>query len=129
MREWYQCTGRETLDDLQVTDAGLTDSQVTERRRTFGENQLMESKRYPAWKVFLKQFQDLLVLILIGAAVISMVTDNMESTVVIFAVITLNAVLGTVQHQKAQKSLESLKALSAPVALVLRDGKKTRISS
>lgn len=129
MKEWYQCTGKEVLDDLQVTDAGLTDSQVTERRRTFGGNQLIESKKYPAWKVFLKQFQDLLVLILIGAAVISMVTDNMESTVVIFAVITLNAVLGTVQHQKAQKSLEGLKALSAPMALVLRNGKKTQIPS
>ncbi len=129
MKEWYQCTGKEVLDGLQVTDAGLTGGQVTERRRIFGENQLLESKPYPAWKVFLKQFQDLLVLILIGAAVISMLTDNMESTVVIFAVITLNAVLGTVQHQKAQKSLESLKALSAPVALTLRDGKKTRISS
>lgn len=129
MKEWYQCTGKEVLDDLQVTDAGLTDSQVTERRRTFGENQLIESKRYPAWKVFLKQFQDLLVLILIGAAVISMVTDNMESTVVIFAVITLNAVLGTIQHQKAQKSLEGLKSLSAPMALVLRNGKKTQIPS
>ncbi|MCI9359819.1 MAG: cation-translocating P-type ATPase [Hungatella sp.] len=129
MKEWYQCTGKEVLDDLQVTDAGLTGSQVTERRRRFGENQLIESKKYPAWKVFLKQFQDLLVLILIGAAVISMLTDNMESTVVIFAVITLNAILGTIQHQKAQKSLESLKALSAPMATVLRDKRETQIPS
>lgn len=129
MKEWYQCTGKEVLDDLQATDTGLTDSQVIDRRRRFGENRLTESKKSPAWKVFLKQFQDLLVLILIGAAVISMVTDNMESTVVIFAVITLNAVLGTVQHQKAQKSLESLKALSAPMAMALRDGRKTQIPS
>lgn len=129
MKEWYQCTGKEVLDDLQVTDAGLTGSQVTERRRRFGENQLIESKKYPAWKVFLKQFQDLLVLILIGAAVISMLTDNMESTVVIFAVITLNAILGTLQHQKAQKSLESLKALSAPRATVLRDQREVQIPS
>lgn len=129
MKEWYQCTGREVLDDLQTTDAGLTDSQVIERRRRFGENRLIESKKIPAWKIFLKQFQDLLVLILIGAAVISMVTDNMESTVVIFAVITLNAVLGTVQHQKAWKSLEGLKALSAPMATALRDGRETPVPS
>ena len=77
MKEWYQCTGKEVLDDLQATETGLTDSQVIDRRRRFGENRLTESKKSPAWKVFLKQFQDLLVLILIGAAVISMVTDNM----------------------------------------------------
>lgn len=79
--------------------------------------------------MFLEQFKDLLVIILIVAAIISMVSGNVESTVVIFVVIILNAVLGTVQYVKAEKSLDSLKALSAPHAKVLRDGVKTEILS
>ncbi len=77
----------------------------------------------------MEQFQDLLVIILMVAAVISMMSDNVESTIVIFAVILLNAVLGTTQHQKAQKSLNSLKALSSPAARVLRDGQTIEIPS
>jgi len=129
MKEWYQCTEMEVLGGLESGAEGLNDREVSARRNRYGENRLKESGKIPAWKVFLEQFQDLLVLILIGAAVISMVTDNVESTVVIFAVITLNAVLGTVQHQKAQKSLESLRSLSAPTATVLRNGSKTEIPS
>ena len=77
----------------------------------------------------MEQFADLLVIILIAAAVISMVSGNVESTLVIFAVIILNAVLGTVQYVKAEKSLDSLKELSAPKAKVLREGIKTEIAS
>lgn len=129
MREWYRCTAAEALDALQVTEQGLGERQIRERRETYGENRLRESGRKPAWKIFLEQFQDLLVMILIGAAVISMLTDNVESTVVIFAVILLNAVLGTIQHEKAEKSLASLRALSSPSARVLRNGERREISS
>ncbi len=108
---------------------GLTSAQVRERQERYGGNRLRESGRKPVWKVFIEQFQDLLVMILIGAAVISMLTDNMESTVVIFAVILMNAALGTVQHQRAEKSLESMRALSAPSARVLRDGVRQEIPS
>lgn len=90
---------------------------------------MQEAGRVPVWKVFFHQFQDLLVMILLGAAVISLLTDNGESAVVIFAVITLNAILGTIQHEKAEKSLKSLQSLSAPVAVVLRDGKRQEIPS
>ena len=78
--------------------------------------------------VFLEQFKDLLVLILIAAACVSMASGNVESTIVIFAVLILNAVLGTVQHQKAEKSLASLKAMSAPTAKVLRDGRRREVA-
>ena len=79
--------------------------------------------------VFLEQFEDLLVIILIIAAIISMLSSNIESTIVIFAVLILNAILGTVQHFKAEKSLESLKAMSSPTAKVIRDNTKTIIPS
>lgn len=77
----------------------------------------------------MEQFKDLLVIILIIAAIISAISGNGESTIVIVAVITLNAILGTVQHFKAEKSLESLKALSSPSAKVMRDGRKIEVSS
>ncbi|WP_254262142.1 cation-translocating P-type ATPase, partial [Lactobacillus helveticus] len=80
-------------------------------------------------QVFLEQFKDLMVIILIIAAVISAFTGELESTLVIIAVLILNAILGTVQHIKAEKSLESLKSLSSPSAKVLRDGKKIEIDS
>jgi len=79
--------------------------------------------------VFLSQFADLLVIILIIAAIISMFSGNIESTIVIFAVIILNAILGTVQHINAEKSLDSLKSLSSPNAKVIRDGQKIEIPS
>ncbi len=129
MKEWYCCKAAEVLQELGTTAGGLDGAEARERRARYGENRLRESGRKPAWKVFLGQFQDLLVMILIGAAVISMLTDNAESAAVIFAVLLLNAVLGTVQHEKAEKSLESLRALSAPSARVLRDGKRQEIPS
>lgn len=97
--------------------------------REGGENVLEEGKRKSTLQVFLEQFCDLLVVILIIAALISMVSGNVESTVVILAVIILNAILGTVQHAKAEKSLDSLKSLSSPNAKVLRDGQKVEIPS
>ena len=129
MKDWYQCTGKETLDLLETGEQGLTEKQAQKREKQYGPNVLRESGRKPVWKVFLEQFQDLLVMILIGAAVISMMTGSPESTVVIFAVITLNAVLGTIQHEKARKSLESLKSLSSPMAVVMRDKAKVQIPS
>ncbi len=129
MKDWYQCTGKETLDLLETGEQGLTEKQAQKREKQYGPNVLRESGRKPVWRVFLEQFQDLLVMILIGAAVISMMTGSPESTVVIFAVIILNAVLGTIQHEKARKSLESLKSLSSPMAVVMRDGVKVQIPS
>ncbi|MEG1256810.1 cation-translocating P-type ATPase, partial [Clostridium sp.] len=95
----------------------------------YGYNQLSEKKKQGIMEVFLSQFKDLLVCILIAAAVISMITGNVESTLVIFAVIILNAVLGTVQHFKAEQSLDSLKALSSPSAKLFRGGIKVEIAS
>ena len=129
MKEWYRISGKEVLKEMQGSPGGLTTGQAEQIRSQVGENALKEGARKKAWQVFLEQFKDLLVIILIVAAVISMLSDNMESTIVIFAVIIMNAVLGTVQHEKAQKSLDGLKALSAPTARVLRDGRQTEIPS
>lgn len=129
MKEWYQQTKEEILSQFQVTEQGLTSSRVEKILAEKGENVLEEGKRKSTLQVFLEQFCDLLVVILIIAALISMVSGNVESTVVILAVIILNAILGTVQHAKAEKSLDSLKSLSSPNAKVLRDGQKVEIPS
>ena len=126
---FFNRTVDETLSALGGTKAGLTSKEAAERLQKHGKNALAEGRKKSGLQVFLDQFKDLLVVILIIAALISMVSDNVESTVVIFAVLILNAVLGTVQHFKAEKSLESLKAMSSPSAKVLRDGVRSVVPS
>lgn len=127
MKPFYQQTTSELFQKFSSDEAGLAQSEAEHRLTQYGPNQLQEEKPKSLLIVFLEQFKDLLVLILIAAAVISWLSGNAESTLVIFAVILLNALLGTVQYQKAQKSLNSLKAMSAPHARVLRDGIRTDI--
>ena len=127
MKPVYQQTTQELYEQFGSAEKGLTTEEAGVLLTRHGPNQLAEGKRESLLLVFLKQFQDLLVLILIAAAVISFLSGNAESTVVIFAVILLNALLGTFQYQKARKSLDSLKAMSAPHARVLRGGAKTDI--
>ena len=129
MKEWYQQTKEELLEHFRVTEHGLTGEEAGKRLAESGENVLKEGKRKSTLQVFFEQFCDLLVVILIIAALISMVSGNVESTIVIIAVIVLNAILGTVQHAKAEKSLDSLKSLSSPSTKVMRDGHKIEVPS
>ena len=129
MAEWYQKSESEALEHFSAKTEGLSSAEAEERLRRYGENKLAEGKKKTVLQVFLSQFADLLVLILIAAAIISMFSGNIESTIVIFAVIIMNAILGTAQHVKAEKSLDSLKALSSPAAKVIRDGVKKEADS
>ncbi len=119
---YYNKNTDEIIEKFYSSKNGLTDKQILLNREKYGENKLIERKKKSTFTVFLEQFKDLLVIILIIAALISIATGDIESTIVILAVITLNAVLGTVQYVKAEKSLESLKKLSAPNAKVIRNG-------
>lgn len=129
MKTWYQRTEEDILTELHVTKDGHRSEAAAELLETKGENVLEGGKKKSTLQVFLSQFADLLVIILIIAAVISAFTGSEESTIVIIAVIILNAILGTVQHKKAEKSLDSLKSLSSPLAKVIRDGQKMEIDS
>ncbi|WP_195429957.1 cation-translocating P-type ATPase [Clostridium sp. D46t1_190503_E9] len=129
MEKFFSKPHEEVLKNFNVSKSGLTEHQVKENLDKFGYNQLTEKKKQTVMQVFLSQFKDLLVIILIIAAIISAATGNLESTLVIFAVIILNAILGTVQHFKAEASLDSLKALSSPSAKVYRNGKKVEVQS
>lgn len=130
MKAYYRESKEEVLKELGANEQqGLTSKAAQEKLAQLGPNALVEGKKKSVVEVFLEQFKDLMVIILIVAAVISAFTGNLESTAVIIVVLILNAILGTVQHVKAEKSLEALKSLSAPAAKVLRDGKKQEIAA
>lgn len=122
MKPHYQQTPEELFFAYDSGKDGLTTQQVAEHQEKYGTNKMEQGKKKPVWVLFLEQFKDFLVIILIIAALISAVMNDIESFVVIIAVITMNAILGTVQTVKAEKSLADLKQLSAPTATVLRDG-------
>src|SRR5574344_858252 len=129
MKEAFNQPCAEVLKELNTTREGLEGHTAEELLVKNGQNRLTEEKKKGVVQVFLEQFADLLVIILIIAAVISMLTGSVESTIVILCVIILNAILGTVQHFKAEKSLESLKAMATPTAKVIRDGHTMSIPS
>ena len=121
MKKIYQQTVKEVLDRVKSRESGLTDEEVKRSREACGWNELTEGKKKSILQIFGEQYKDFLVLILIASAVISGILGDVESTAVIMIVITMNAVLGTVQTVKAEQSLQSLKKLSGPQAKVLRD--------
>lgn len=118
----YQMKKEAVMEAFGTNENGLTQRQAEENRKKFGRNELVEGKRKNPFVLFLEQYKDFLVIILIIAAIISGILGDAESAIVIFVVITINAILGTVQHLKAEQSLNSLKEMSAPTAKVIRDG-------
>lgn len=128
--EYYRQKKDEIAKELNTDlKQGLSAKEAQEKLAQVGPNALVEGKKKITFQVFLEQFKDLMVIILIIAAIISAFTGSLESTLVIIVVLILNAILGTVQHVKAEKSLESLKSLSAPTAKVLRNGQKMEIEA
>ncbi len=118
---YYQMEAEEITRRLCTTADGLSEEEAKKRKEKYGANEIKEAKKKGIVRVFLEQFADLLVIILIISALISVLTGNAESAVVIVCVITMNAVLGTVQHFKAEKSLAALQAMSSPTAKVIRN--------
>ena len=129
MKENYQKSKEQLFDELVSSESGLTNAKAQENIQKYGKNELLEEKPKSPFIIFLEQFKDFLVIILIAASIVSAVLGDWESTIVILVVITMNAVLGTVQTLNAAKSLSSLKKLSAPNAKVMRDGKTVVIPS
>ncbi|MBC5747191.1 cation-translocating P-type ATPase [Dysosmobacter sp. NSJ-60] len=126
-RPIWQRTRAELLRDLDCSEDGLSSQEAAARLEQHGPNELQSGKQKSIPRIFAEQFADFLVIILILAAIVSAILGDVESTVVILAVITMNAILGTVQTVKASASLDSLKRMSAPTAKVLRDGKVLQI--
>ncbi len=129
MKAFYQMPYEEVVKQRNSQITGLSDGDIAKNRETYGSNQLEESKSVSPVIIFFSQFKDFLVIILMVAAGISAIMGKLESTLVIVSVLILNAILGTVQHIKAEQSLKSLKALSAPSSKVLREGQLIEIPS
>ena len=126
-KQIWQKDRQELFRELNCGANGLTAAEAAERMKRYGPNELQTAGNKSVLRIFLEQFRDVLVLILILAAGISAFLGDWESAVVILAVITLNAVLGTVQTVKAAASLDSLRQMAAPTAKVLRDGRVQQI--
>ena len=122
MNKVWQKNRMELFRELNCSEEGLTAAEAAGRLKQYGSNELQGVRKKSVLRIFLEQFADFLVVILILAAIVSAVLGDVESTVVILAVITMNAILGTVQTVKAAASLDSLKQMSAPTAKVVRDG-------
>ncbi|WP_307976777.1 cation-translocating P-type ATPase [uncultured Streptococcus sp.] len=126
---FYRKSSDETMEELNTSLNGLSSQEAAKRKERYGANELKEADRPSALQIFIDQFKDLIVIILIIAALISGATGDLESTIVIIAVLILNAILGTTQTLNAQKSVDSLKSLSVPKVKVIRDGQKQEIDS
>lgn len=116
MKEIYQSSVKEVLGQMGSREEGLTIKEVEKSREKCGWNELAEGKKKSVLQIFMEQYKDFLVIILIVSAIISGILGDAESAAVIVIVITMNAILGTVQTVKAEQSLQSLKKLSGPEA-------------
>ena len=129
MDTFYQLSKEETRKKVNGQQEPLTDQQVREHQEKTGKNELVEGKKKSTVQIFLEQYKDFLVIILIAAAIVSGFLGDAESAIVILVVITMNPILGTVQTVKAEQSLNSLKKLSGPTAKVLRNGNVIQVPS
>lgn len=119
--KWHELTDKEVEKRLQViAKKGLTDKQVKTRREQFGWNVLQETEKQSLWVLFMKQFQDFMVIILLAATLIAGMLGEFIDATAIMIIVLLNGFIGFFQEQKAEKSLEKLKELSAPMIRVLR---------
>lgn len=129
MKNYFNKTETQLFKEFNTSKSGLSSKDVNPLRSTHGFNELVEGAKKSLLVIFLEQFKDFIVGVLLAASIISFVTGNEESTIVILVVLIVNALLGTIQHVKAEASLKSLKALSAPNSKVIRDGNKIEIPS
>ena len=129
MKNYYQLSSEAVKQEINGKQEPLTSAEVKAHQEKFGPNELVEGKKKTTLQIFLEQYKDFLVIILIAAAIVSGFLGDAESAIVILIVITINAILGTVQTVKAEQSLASLKKLSGPEAKVLRDGSVVPIPS
>jgi P-type Ca2+ transporter type 2C len=128
--KWYQYNRQETLEKLGTDPTkGLSQRQAEEKIKHFGYNMIDDAKKVSRLFIFVQQFKDFMVLVLLAATLVSGLLGEYVDAVAIMAIVLLNGLLGYFQEQKAEKSLAKLKELSAPNATVLRDGVWVNISS
>ena len=126
---WHKSPVEEIYQSLQTSERGLSDEEVLKKREEVGTNELTEKKKHPLWLIFLMQFKDFMILVLIGAAVISGVIGDLTDAVIILVIVVLNAIVGFVQEFNAEKAMEALKKMATLNAQVIRNGKTVTLPS
>ncbi len=127
---WYSLSPEEVLNRLETTPAnGLTNEEVIKRQEIHGLNQLREKPRATFLQLVLAQLKSFVVILLIVASIISMVLGEWVESGAILLIVVLNAILGVVQESRAEEALAALKKMAAPVAQVLRNGKRGSVPS
>ena len=121
--QWYQLSPEDTVQKLRTSEAsGLDPGEAADRLERFGPNKLAEAGKVSLWTMFISQFKDFMVLILLAATVVSGFLHEWADAITIMIIITLNAALGVYQEFRAERSIEALKQLTAPEAKVVRGG-------
>lgn len=126
---FYQRTVDDVMSQMKAHPTGLTDQEVKDRRQQFGANKLTSKRRTTLIEKFIAQFKDLMIIILIVAAVIAGFAGETVDAVIILAVVILNAIFGVFQESKAENAIDSLKEMSAPMATVLRNNQSKSVKS
>ena len=119
----------EVMSDVGTQTMGLTPDEAAKRLAENGPNVLPEGEKKTVFGIFLQQFKNVMIWVLLGASIISLILGEMTDAIIIFIVVLLNSVMGTIQEARAEAALESLKSLAAPKSTVVRDGKVTVIDS
>ena len=119
---WHQKETKDILDDLQSSSKGLSSEEAQRRLLEYGPNELKEKEKRTLFMMFLDQFKDFMILILIGAAIISGIIGEPSDTIAIAVIVILNAVIGFIQEYRAEKAMAALKRMSALTATVIRGG-------
>lgn len=126
---WHRKNIDETADALKSSLSGLSAEDARQRLEQYGPNELKEKKKKTLLLMFLDQFKDFMILVLIGAAVISGIIGEVSDTIAIIVIVALNAVIGFIQEYRAEKAMAALMKMAAPTALALRDGMPANVPS
>ncbi len=127
---WFMLPPEEVEHKLNTSmNSGLSSSEIENRVKQFGLNELQKETKTPRWKVFLQGFNDPLIYILIGAAIISMFLKEVTDAITIIVIVIINAIIGFITEGKADSAIEALKKISSPETVVLRDGNEKKIKT
>lgn len=127
--KWQNLSIEDTLNKLETTESGLSEEEANKRLLKYGKNELIEEKKDGPFKLFLMQFMDILILLLIVAAIAAFFVGDQIDAIVILVVVVVNSIVGFVQEYRAEKAMEKLKGLITSEAVVIRNGKKQKISA
>lgn len=129
MKEWYRLEPGEVYKELGTSESGLRDAELKQRREKYGLNELKAGKERSRFSIFITQFKDVMIIILVAAAIVSFVVGELTDGFVILAIIIGNAIIGYVQEYNAEQSIKMLQKMAAQHAVAVRNGKPAQINA